>query len=263
MKRTGLLMACLLVSFCSLAQSITIIDQNSLHVIEGVKVFTLKNTDPIGESETNGTVQLKGLVSTEILVFIHPMYTKLQLTMEQLGQMGNVVRLTENVNSIDEIVVSASKFEEKRKDVSQKIQVIRASEIQNMNQTSTADVLANSGNIMVQKSQLGGGSPIIRGFETNKVLIVIDGIRMNNAIYRGGHLQNVITLDNSIMDRVEIVFGPGSVVYGSDALGGVMSMTTKNPELSSNGKKKVKAGGYTRYNSAATGYAAHGDVSIG
>ncbi|MFN6013408.1 MAG: TonB-dependent receptor plug domain-containing protein [Flavobacteriales bacterium] len=263
MKRTGLLMACLLVSFCSLAQSITIIDQNSLNVIEGVKVFTLKNTDPIGESDANGTVQLKGLFSTDILVFTHPMYTKLQLTMEQLGQMGNVVRLTENVNSIDEIVVSASKFEEKRKDVSQKIQVIRASEIQNMNQTSTADVLANSGNIMVQKSQLGGGSPIIRGFETNKVLIVIDGIRMNNAIYRGGHLQNVITLDNSIMDRVEIVFGPGSVVYGSDALGGVMSMTTKNPELSSNGKKKVKAGGYTRYNSAATGYAAHGDVSIG
>lgn len=256
-------MACLLVSLCSLAQTITIIDQNSLMPIEGVKVFKETVSKELGESDANGTVQLKGLVSGDLLVFIHPMYTRQQLTLDQLGQQGNVVRMSENVNSIDEIVVSASKFEEKRKDVSQKIQVIRASEIQNMNQTSTADVLANSGNVMVQKSQLGGGSPIIRGFETNKVLIVIDGIRMNNAIYRGGHLQNVITLDNSIMDRVEIVFGPGSVVYGSDALGGVMSMTTKNPELSSNGKAKVKAGAYTRYMSAASGYAAHGNVSVG
>ena len=256
-------MVCLLVTLCSLAQSITIIDQNSMNVIEGVKVYTQKKPDPIAESDANGTIQLSGLNSSEILVFIHPMYMKVQLSLDQLGQMGNVVRMSENANSLDEIVVSASKFEEKRKDVSQKIQVLRTSELQNMNQTSTADVLANSGNVMVQKSQLGGGSPIIRGFETNKVLIVIDGIRMNNAIYRGGHLQNVITLDNSIMDRVEIVFGPGSVVYGSDALGGVMSMTTKNPELSSNGKLKVKANAYTRYMSAVSGYAAHGDVSVG
>ena len=94
----------------------------------------------------------------------------------------------QNINSFEEIVVSASKFEEKKKDVAQKIQVLRAAEIAFQNQSSTADVLANSGNVMVQKSQLGGGSPIIRGFETNKVLMVVDGIRMNNAIYRGGHL---------------------------------------------------------------------------
>jgi hemoglobin/transferrin/lactoferrin receptor protein len=86
---------------------------------------------------------------------------------------------------------------------------------------------------------------------------------MNNAIYRGGHLQNVITMDNSIMDRVEIVFGPGSVVYGSDALGGVMSFTTKNPTLSYSDKVVVKANAYTRYMSAVNGYAAHANVSVG
>ena len=86
---------------------------------------------------------------------------------------------------------------------------------------------------------------------------------MNNAIYRGGHLQNILTLDNAIMDRIEIVYGPGSVVYGSDALGGVMAFTTKNPILSTNGKTKVKANAYTRYMSAVSGYAAHADVSVG
>jgi hemoglobin/transferrin/lactoferrin receptor protein len=126
-----------------------------------------------------------------------------------------------------------------------------------------ADAMAGSGNVFVQKSQLGGGSPIIRGFETNKVLLVVDGIRMNNAIYRGGHLQNIITLDNSVMDRVEVVFGPGSVVYGSDAIGGVMSFTTKNPSFSSTEKLLVKAGAYSRYFSAANGFAANANVSVG
>ena len=132
-----------------------------------------------------------------------------------------------------------------------------------MNQSSTADVLAHSGNVFVQKSQLGGGSPIIRGFETNKVLLVIDGVRLNNAIYRGGHFQNVITMDNGIMDRVEVVFGPGSVVYGSDAIGGVMHFTTKNPTLSATDKTLIKASAFTRYMSAVNGYAAHADVSVG
>ena len=153
-------------------------------------------------------------------------------------------------------------MQEKKKDVAQKIQVLKSAEMQFQNQSSMADVMSNSGNVFVQKSQLGGGSPIIRGFETNKVLMVVDGIRMNNAIYRGGHLQNIITLDNSMMDRVEVVFGPGSVVYGSDAIGGVMSFTTKNPTLSSTDKVLVKSGAYTRYFSAANGYSANANVSV-
>ncbi|MFN5911100.1 MAG: TonB-dependent receptor plug domain-containing protein, partial [Bacteroidota bacterium] len=180
-----------------------------------------------------------------------------------MKELNWTISLSENISALDEVVISASKFEEKKKDVAQKIQVIRSSELQQMNQTSTADVLSNTGNVMVQKSQLGGGSPVIRGFEANRVLIVIDGIRMNNAIFRGGHLQNVITLDNSIMDRVEVVFGPGSVVYGSDALGGVMAFRTKNPMLSSGDKPMVKANAYTRYMSAASGYAANANVSVG
>ena len=135
-------------------------------------------------------------------------------------------------------------------------------EIQNQNQSSMADLVGASGNVFVQKSQLGGGSPIIRGFETNKVLMVVDGVRLNNAIYRGGHLQNIITLDNSIMERVEVLFGPGSVVYGSDAIGGVMSFTTKDPKLSHKEKPLVIGDAYTRYFSAASGFATIAHVSV-
>lgn len=258
-----MLLVCLCTYFSASAQTVLIIDQESLQPIQGVQVFKWNDGYPFTISGADGIVQLKDITEANELYFIKEGYINYYATLATLKQVGFTVKMTEKYNEMEEVVVSASKFEEKKKDVAQKIQVIRSSELQTMNQTSTADVLANSGNIMVQKSQLGGGSPIIRGFETNKVLIVIDGIRMNNAIYRGGHLQNVITLDNAIMSRVEIVFGPGSVVYGSDALGGVMSFTTKNPILSYSNKPVVKAGAYTRYMSAVSGYAAHADVSVG
>ena len=74
----------------------------------------------------------------------------------------------------------------------------------------------------MQKSQSGGGSPLIRGFEANRVLLVIDGVRMNNAIYRSGHVHNAISIDANSLERTEVIFGPSSVGYGSDALGGVI-----------------------------------------
>lgn len=263
MKKISLLIVCLCASFMSQAQTVTIIDDQTSQPIQGVQVFKWNDGYPFTISSEDGVVQLKDITETNELYFIKEGYINYYATLATLNKVEFTVKMTGKFNDMEEVVVSASRFEEKRKDVSQKIQVINSKELQIMNQTSTADVLANSGNVMVQKSQLGGGSPIIRGFETNKVLMVVDGIRMNNAIYRGGHLQNVITLDNSIMDRVEIVFGPGSVVYGSDALGGVMSFTTKNPTLSYTGKTVVKANAYTRYMSAVSGYAAHADVSVG
>lgn len=263
MKKISLLIVCLCTLFGVQAQTVTIIDDQTLLPISGVQVFKWNDGYPFTISGEDGIVQLKDITETNELYFLKDGYVDYYATLATLKKVGFTVKMTEKYNEMQEVVVSASRFEEKKKDVSQKIQVIGSKELQNMNQSSTADVLANSGNVMVQKSQLGGGSPIIRGFETNKVLIVVDGIRMNNAIYRGGHLQNVITLDNSIMDRVEIVFGPGSVVYGSDALGGVMSFTTKNPTLSYSDKAVVKANAYTRYMSAVNGYAAHANVSVG
>ncbi|MCK7536351.1 MAG: Plug domain-containing protein [Marinilabiliales bacterium] len=99
------------------------------------------------------------------------------------------------------------------------------------NPQTSADLLAKSNEVFVQKSQLGGGSPMIRGFSTNKILLVVDGVRMNNAIYREGNLQNVLSLDANTIENSEIIFGPGSVTYGSDALGGVMDFHTKELNL--------------------------------
>ena len=98
---------------------------------------------------------------------------------------------------------------------------------------SSADLLEKSGQVFVQRSQLGGGSPILRGFEASRIMLLVDGVKMNNAIYRSGHLQNSITLNRAAIDRVEVIHGPASLLYGSDALGGAIHFHTKSPKLAS------------------------------
>ena len=151
-----------------------------------------------------------------------------------------------DTNRLEEVVVVSSRFKQRKKDIAQQVQIINADRLQQLNAPSTADALQQTAGIMVQKSQLGGGSPIIRGFEASRVLLVVDGIRLNNAIYRSGHLQNVITIDHNSLDRMEVGYGPSSVAYGSDALGGVVHFFTKQPLLN-----EISASAFTRYSSAA------------
>ena len=163
-----------------------------------------------------------------------------------------------------EIVVSGNKFAEKKKNIVQKIDIISSSYIKKANAQNMGDLLMSTGNVFVQKSQQGGSSPVIRGFEASRVLFVVDGVRMNNLIYRSGHLQNIITVDQNILESVELLQGPSSTLFGSDALGGAVHMISKQPVLSKeNEKTKISANFFSRYSSANTENTIHSDVSIG
>jgi len=165
--------------------------------------------------------------------------------------------------NLDEVVVYSNKFAEKKKNLAQKIDVITARTIAKFNSQNTGDLLINSGNLFVQKSQQGGSSPVIRGFEASRVLMVVDGIRMNNAIYRAGHLQNVITIDQNMLERVEVLYGPASTMYGSDGLGGVVHFRTKSPIFSNSKKIKVAGTAFIRYSSVNEEKTSHADISLG
>ncbi|NUM31925.1 MAG: TonB-dependent receptor [Bacteroidetes bacterium] len=154
---------------------------------------------------------------------------------------------------LDEIVISVNKTEEIKRHSSSQIHVISSKQIKFDNPQTSADLISNTGQIMVQKSQQGGGSPVIRGFEANKILLVVDGVRMNNLIYRGGHLQNVITVDPNICERVEVVFGPSSTIYGSDALGGSIHFITRKPEYRNANNKETSIGFMQRFSSVNKG----------
>lgn len=110
---------------------------------------------------------------------------------------------------------------------------------------------------------MGGGSPMIRGFSANRVLIVVDGIRMNNAIFRSGNLHNVISIDANSLENTEVIFGPGSVIYGSDALGGVMSFNTNKPKLSTQQNVEHTGKVFSRYASANFEKTIHATYNFG
>ena len=170
---------------------------------------------------------------------------------------------TKNEIKLNEIVVSATRWNQQSQDIPSKIITISLKDIALQNPQTAADLLSNTGKVFVQKSQLGGGSPMIRGFATNRLIYTIDGIRMNTAIFRAGNIQNVISLDPFAVEQAEVLFGPGSVIYGSDAIGGVMSFQTLTPKLSSNENSLITGKAVSRYSSANKEKTAHFDINIG
>lgn len=164
---------------------------------------------------------------------------------------------------LDEVVVSANRWEQNLSEVPARIAKIEKSDIQFFNPQTAADLLGLSNQVFIQKSQLGGGSPMLRGFATNRVLLVVDGVRLNNAIFRGGNVQNVISLDANAIQESEVIFGPGSVIYGSDAIGGVMDFHTLTPTFSTSGKTTFNAQALARYASANQENTGHVHFNIG
>lgn len=163
---------------------------------------------------------------------------------------------------LNEIVVAASKWSTSLREVSSTVVSVSQKDIALQNPQTAADLLGLSGSVFIQKSQQGGGSPMIRGFATNRLLYSVDGVRMNSAIFRSGNIQNVINLDPFSIDKTEVLLGSGSTIYGSDAIGGVMSFATLKPQFSEagveiNGKASVRT---ASANKEKTG---HFDVNIG
>lgn len=244
------------------AQEITVLDKTTYQPLAEVSLTNI-NSDFSAKTNLKGKVIIPEIYLTDTLKIEALGYQKQILTLQQIIAFNYKVLLVEKAFNLNEIVVSANKFEEYKSIVPQQILQISAKEIAFLNQSNTADLLQQTGQVAVQKSQAGGGSPVMRGFEANKILLVIDGVRMNNAIYRGGHLQNVITIDQNMLEKAELVFGPGSVVYGSDALGGAIHFYTKKPILSTSDKALFKANAYSKFATAANENTQHLNFNIG
>jgi hemoglobin/transferrin/lactoferrin receptor protein len=242
-------------------QTVTVQDKTTLQPISPA-LLTGTPSSVVVITASDGTADISTLKNTDSISVSSLGYQLYWTTYDELSQNSQIL-LNESSIIFNEIVVSANRFEEEEQNVAQPIEVISSRDLAFDNSQTSADVIQHTGNVLVQKSQLGGGSPVIRGFETNKVLLVVDGVRMNNAIYRGGHLQNIVTLDNAAMDRIEILYGPGSVMYGSDALGGVMHFFTKNPKLSSGPGFNTDINAFIRYSTADQEKTWHLYVNLG
>ena len=186
----------------------------------------------------------------ELLQIVHQSYQTLVLPKNLLLARGTI-SLEKAANKINVVEIPiASKTKESNYELITQTKSISKENIQQQAPATSADMLANTGQVQIQKSQLGGGSPILRGFEANRVLLVVDGVRMNNAIYRSGHLQNAISVDPNLLEGAEVIFGPNSLIYGSDALGGVIHFKTRNPKFKIDSSSVEKIDGAFKYQSA-------------
>jgi len=241
------------------SQQVKVVDRDSNFPIENVTIYNdAKNK--IVYTNKKGIADLSSFVDSDIISFNHLGYIEYEILKKELGIIEFVVYLNKNSEQLDEIVLSASKGKETRSRIAEQIEVISKEEIKRIAPQTSADLLANLPGIKVQKSQSGGGSPVLRGMEANRVLLVVDGVRMNNAIYRTGHLQNSITVSPNIIDRTEVIFGPSSVIYGSDALGGVIHYYTKTPKISN--KNEINTSVYSRYSSVNNEFTNEGNIEL-
>ncbi|OFX88125.1 MAG: hypothetical protein A2W99_10745 [Bacteroidetes bacterium GWF2_33_16] len=251
-----------LIGFSLSAQTLLVLDAETHESVADMAIYNkLRNVSALTDSK--GHVAIDAFSDDETIYFQHPSYESFKYTKKQLLEQKLVIYVEKKIVELEEFVISAYRWEQDRKEVPNKISVISQKEIEFDNPQTSADLLAKTNEVFVQKSQLGGGSPMIRGFSTNKILLVVDGVRMNNAIYREGNLQNVLSLDANSIENSEVIFGPGSVTYGSDALGGVMDFHTKRVKLASGRAIEITGNALTRYSSVNNEKTGHLDFNIG
>jgi len=185
------------------------------------------------------------------------------LNIEEFQLLDFHITLSPKDYLLNQVVVSAQRWSSEKAMSPTKIISIQEGQVEMQNPQTAADLLNISGEVFIQKSQMGGGSPMIRGFSANRLLLSVDGVRMNTAIFRGGNLQNVISLDPFAISNTEVFFGPGSVIYGSDAIGGVMSFFTLQPQFSDTSRLKVSGDLDIRYASANREKTGHVGINLG
>lgn len=243
----------------SLAQQILVLDSETYQPIAGVLIYS---ADP-GQSivtDSQGIAAIGIFKDQKSIIFQLLGFESKNLSWSELTAYQFQIELVPSQITLDIAIISASRWRQNTQDVPRKVRSLDADQLSLRTPANTSDWLGSSGEVFVQKSQLGGGSPMIRGFSANRLLYAVDGVRMNTAIFRSGNLQNVISLDPFALQSTEILFGPGSVMYGSDAIGGVMAFETLSPNL---GEKTISGNVLGRFASAYAEKTFHADLSYG
>ena len=135
--------------------------------------------------------------------------------------------------ALDEVVVTALRTESKVINIPSSITVVDEDYISSRLSRTTPEILMGTTGVFVQKTNHGGGSPFVRGLTGNQILLLVDGIRLNNSTFRYGPNQYFNTIDPFSISRMEVLKGEGAVAYGSDALGGTIQVFTQDPTFNS------------------------------
>ncbi|MDH3768515.1 MAG: TonB-dependent receptor, partial [Gammaproteobacteria bacterium] len=132
---------------------------------------------------------------------------------------------------LEEVQVTAGRTEQSTSDVSAGVSVVNSQDIQRQAPAVAADLLRGVTGAFVQQTTPGQGTPIIRGLKGSEVLHLVDGMRLNNALFRNAPNQYLALIDARMLSRLEVVRGPSPTLYGADAMGGVVQLVSQIPEV--------------------------------
>lgn len=158
-----------------------------------------------------------------------------------------------------EVIVTAKRDREDPFTSDRSVSSVSLEELQEVSSRTTPEALWDAPGVFVQQTNHGGGSPIVRGMIGPQVLLLVDGVRLSNSVYRTGPIQYLSLIDPLHVERLEVLRGPGSVLYGSDAMGGVIQVLLAAPQ------RDKTAGGEAsfRYATADRSPTWHGHVENG
>ncbi len=143
------------------------------------------------------------------------------------GQQTAAVK-KDSVDVLEPVIVSATRQVTKGYLLPFSYSTVDAKTIHQKGSRTTPETLSGTTGVFIQKTNHGGGSAFIRGLTGNQTLILLDGIRLNNGTFRYGPNQYLNTVDLYTVDKIEVIKGSGSVQYGSDALGGVIQLFSRD-----------------------------------
>ena len=225
----------LLLCSCGLSAQTTlrVLDEEG-EPLEGASVVRLPG-EQLGFTDASGHIDLT-LNPEDSLLISYLGFEDLLVDGARVQDQLREVRLLERDGGISLLTATVvGRRNERANTLPFQIETLDGRSQREIQSLTTVDALEALSGVYVQRSQFGGGSPVVRGFEANRVLLVVDGVRMNTAIYRSGHLQNAITVDPNVLERTELIYGAGSLAYGSDAIGGVVHFRTRAPEFRPDG----------------------------
>ena len=140
-----------------------------------------------------------------------------------------VKHLAEGV--VEELIVTAARSQLSTLELAYSVHRLDSEALAQQMPRNLPEALAELPGVLVQKTANGQGSPFVRGFTGYRTLALIDGVRYNNSVYRDGPNEYFSLIDAAGLDRIELLSGPASTLYGSDAIGGTLSLQTQRADF--------------------------------
>ena len=242
----------------------TIIDDYSQQPVPDAHIL-VENASIGAASDEQGGFVLNGLLPATYTLQIskvgyHTTETVVTVLEEQ-QVVPDILLQPEVVQLNREVVVTVQRMPQAQFESPYPVSVLNTAQLIQYAPRSAAEALEGLTGVWMQKTNHGGGSPFVRGLTGNQTLLMVDGIRLNNAISRYGPNQYFNTIDPNSTERIEVVRGSGSVQYGSDALGGVVHVLTKSPTFSPEGWQ-VKGNLYGKYMSSGMEQSGRGELTL-